>query len=123
MMSEDSEGKRIVIVEDDALISALFSEYCRIGGHEVVGVASEPGSAERIIAETQPDFVLMDVRLNAERDGVDVALQAAETAPNAKIVYVTGSNEPATLARINDDNPHRILIKPVLAEALHAALA
>lgn len=117
------DNKRIVIVEDDVLIAGFFKTACEAMGHVVAGMARDAENACRTIAAEQPDFVLMDLRLIGDRDGVDVAKDAVKTTPDAKIVYITGSSEPESIARIKTDTPYRILIKPVspsqLAEALH----
>jgi CheY-like chemotaxis protein len=63
----------------------------------------------------------MDVRLVGERDGVDAAMAIHHRKP-VPTVYVTGSHEPETIARIRTDHPSDILHKPVLEDQLRDAL-
>lgn len=106
-------AKTVVIVEDDFLIAEFLKITCSELGADVLGMASEPQEAIDLIVEKSPKFVLMDVRLGGRRDGVDVAIRTHEHLPDTKIIFVTGSNEPPTLDRINQDHPHCILIKPI----------
>ena len=39
-----------------------------------------------------------------------------------RIIFITGSNEPPTIQRIESVTPHRVLIKPIDPEALRSAL-
>lgn len=117
-----SEGNRTVIVEDEILISDYLADLCELYDMEVVGTADNGEEAIETIRETRPDVVLMDVRLVGEMDGVAVAKTVYEDLPNLKIVYITGSNEPPTIARIKSDHPYKILIKPILPDDLRRAL-
>jgi AmiR/NasT family two-component response regulator len=65
--------------------------------------------------------VLMDVRLQGQSDGVDAAL-AIHDFVGSKIIFITGSREPATLARIQLDHPSEVLFKPLASNRLQSAL-
>ena len=113
--------KRVVIVEDDYLIADFLAQLCGDFGMEVVGKAFNAAEAMKVIEETTPDYILMDVRLQGKRDGVDIANAVHAKRPNVKIIFITGSNEPPTLDRIQEDDPYKILIKPIDPEELRAA--
>lgn len=117
------EGRRTVIVEDEIMIQDYLADLCEIYDMEVVGTADNGVEAIETIRETRPDYVLMDVRLVGEMDGVAIAKTVYDEQPNLKIIYITGSNEPPTIARINSDHPYKILIKPILPDDLRQALA
>ena len=117
-----AERKRVAIVEDDFIVAEYLREVCeRLIGHEVVAVAHGAASARDLLRETRPDWVLMDVRLGDGDDGVDVALDYISVAPDARIIYVTGSSEPSTRERILTDHPYKIIIKPIMPADLRAA--
>lgn len=116
-------GLRIVIVEDDFLIAEYLAQICTELGADVVGRADDGPSARRVIGASNPSHVLMDLRLTGKEDGVDIALWAHDAAPDTKIIFVTGSNEPPSIARIKSDHPHRILIKPIAPLDLEEALS
>ena len=114
---------RVVIVEDDALIAIFLQGTCEQFGAEVVGAAADGENALRILREEKPSHVLMDMRLQGPMDGADIGMVVSREQPDLKIIYVTGSNEPATLERISQNNPYRILIKPVVPDQVNEALS
>jgi two-component system, response regulator PdtaR len=68
----------------------------------------------------------MDVRLQGDKDGVDAAIAIHETV-GSKVIFITGSREPATMERIRLDHPAGVLFKPIsdwqLRQAIDTALS
>lgn len=118
-----SRRNRVAIVEDDALISVYLEGLCQQLGMDVVGTAASGDEALPMLRAEKPSHILMDMRLIGDMDGVDIALIVSKEQPDVRVIYVTGSNEPATLERINEDHPYRILIKPINPKDLEEALA
>lgn len=117
-----SEAVTVVILEDDVLIAEDLRMICEDQGARVLEVLHRAdGAADRIL-QLAPDVALLDVRLG-EGDGVDVAGALARGGAATRLVFVTGSNEPPTLERIDALAPHRVLIKPVSPGQLAEALA
>ncbi len=112
-----------VIVDDEFVIADYMEMICEDLGIAVLGKAHSAEEAERVIIDTAPDYVLMDVRLGGTRDGVDVANTVNARHPDTRVIYITGSAEPSTMARIMTDHPHRVLIKPVSEPDLREAFA
>lgn len=111
----------VIIVEDDFLTAHHLAHACRRLGLDVVAKADNAADATRSISEIKPDYVLMDVRLRGAPDGVQAAIDSHPNCPDTKFIYVTGSSEQSTRARIEMDHPYRILIKPVTEVDLGAA--
>lgn len=102
----------ILIVEDEFLIAEGLRFQVEEMSQTVCAIAA---TAEEAIAAAQahrPRIVLMDMRLRGEKDGVDAALAIYET-EGSKVIFVTGSREPATMARIHTDHPAAVLFKPL----------
>ena len=59
----------------------------------------------------------MDMRLQGERDGVDASQDIYEQV-GSKVIFITGSREPATLTRIEGDHPSAVLFKPIAESQL-----
>jgi DNA-binding NarL/FixJ family response regulator len=114
--------RRVLIVEDQFLISEYLKIWIDVFGHDVVGVATSAVQAVQLAVELKPDIVLMDLRLDGVRDGVDAATAIFELI-STKIIYVTGSSEPSVISRINEDHPFRIIAKPIDPAELQRALA
>jgi DNA-binding NarL/FixJ family response regulator len=114
---------RILIVEDEALVAMDLQDDLEEEGYEVLGICPTAASAVERAIQTRPDVVLMDVRLRGEGDGVDAASAIEREIPEVRIIFVTGSREPATTARIEKDHPAAILYKPLASEVLRTTIA
>lgn len=116
----------IAVVDDEFLIATGLSMQLEAMGMRVCGTASEADEAVALVQAERPAVVLMDVRLASEKDGIDAACAIHDTV-GSKVIFVTGSREPATMERIRQDHPAGILFKPVsdrdLRDAIRAALA
>jgi two-component system, response regulator PdtaR len=102
----------VLIVEDEALIAMGLRHQVSQIGMKVCAVAGTASAAIVLAQEHRPRIVLMDVRLGGEQDGVDAALAIHESV-GSKVIFITGSQEPKTLARIQQDHPTAVLFKPM----------
>jgi two-component system, response regulator PdtaR len=85
---ENALLRRILVVEDDALI-AFDNEYgLNDAGFTVVGTVDTAEEAGRHIAEGGIDLILADVALRGEGTGIDVA--RAAHAAGIPLLFVTG---------------------------------
>jgi two-component system, response regulator PdtaR len=116
-----ASAKRILIVEDQFLISEYLRILIEAFGFEVCGVARSADQAVVLAQAERPDIILMDMRLDGDRDGVDAAMEIGKTL-DPRFIYVTGSSEPSAIKRINEDSPFRILIKPIDPAELQSAI-
>ena len=115
-----SNGK-VLIVEDQYLASEFLRIWTEAYGFEVCGIATTADRAVELAKEFKPTHVLMDVRLDGDKDGVDAAMEI-QAATDACIIYCTGSSESSTVAKIHSDHPFEILFKPIDAQLLGEAL-
>jgi DNA-binding NarL/FixJ family response regulator len=112
---------RVLVVEDEYLIAEGIRLQLEDMGLEVCGVAATAESAVALAVANRPAVVLMDVRLRGAADGVEAALAIHERV-GSKVIFITGSREPATLARIEQDHPSAILFKPLFGRQLQTAV-
>lgn len=110
-MTEENR-KRALIVEDEFLIAEGLRVQLDLLGIDVCGIASTADGAVDLAVKFAPDFVLMDVRLKGEGDGVDAA-QAIHERTGSKVIFVTGSREQETIDRIEKDHAVATLFKPI----------
>ncbi len=88
-MSTD-QPLRLVIVDDHQMVldglAAMLRPYAeRV---EIVGEASDPQNALRLVTELEPDAVLLDVRLRGS-SGLDLCGQMLAARPGCKVVFLT----------------------------------
>ena len=111
---------RLVIVDDEALarerVRQLVSDF---PGWEVAGEAENGRKALEVIRQTEPDVVLLDVRMG-EDDGLQVARKLAEESTPPAIIFTTAFAEHALSAF--ESSAVAYLLKPIRAEKLRDAL-
>jgi DNA-binding NarL/FixJ family response regulator len=117
-------GRCALIVDDEYLIVWGLRAQVEAIGMEVCATAATADEAVVLAKRHRPQIVLMDMRLQGDKDGVDAAL-AIHDEVGSKVIFITGSREPATMARIQLDHPSAVLFKPIsdreLRNAIHAA--
>ncbi|MEO0667057.1 MAG: response regulator [Pseudomonadota bacterium] len=79
----------VLVLEDDAGLRFAFSEALEDAGHQVLP-AADPDAAIAFLKRQVPDVLLLDLMIGGSYS-TDVANYAAFAAPNAHVVYVTGS--------------------------------
>lgn len=103
---------RVLIVDDQFLIVEFLRIWAEAHGFETCATASTAAGAVEMAVLHKPDCILMDVRLEGDKDGIDAAMEICKSI-DTRVIYVTGSSEGPTIARINEDHPFAILIKPI----------
>lgn len=114
-------GRRVLIVEDEAVTALDLSRELVGLGYDVCGVVDTSAEAVRLALETRPELVLMDVRLADGSDGIDTAREIARGHDTA-IVLLTAHSDEATLQRALEVSPFGFLIKPFRARDLKVAI-
>ena len=64
----------ILIVEDEYLIGLALALVLAIAGHHTVGPATSADEALQLAQAERPELAFVDININGDRDGVDVAL-------------------------------------------------
>lgn len=111
----------VLIVDDEFLIVMGLHMQVEDLGREVCATAATAQDAIEAAQKHRPSIVLMDVRLQGDMDGIDAARIIHDTV-GSKVIFITGSREPATVARIEQDHPSAVLFKPVSDRQLRAAI-
>ena len=86
------KGLRVVVVEDETLLSLAVESMLEEWGHAVVGSAATGGGAVRLAREQAPDVVLMDINLAGDMDGLAAAAEIRGLC-EAEIVFMTAYSD------------------------------
>ena len=115
--------QRIAIVEDELAVAWTLQSTAEDLGHEVIGVFASGEAALEVLTDEQADLLFLDVDLGEGIDGIETARQLRERQPIG-ILFITGSPDPETRARIAEAIPEaKLMGKPVFRDALEEAIA
>ena len=116
-----SRKRLVLVVDDEFLIAQGLCLQVEDLDMAVCGTAATADEAVALAQLHRPELVLMDVRLRGDKDGVDAALAIHHTV-GSKVIFITGSREPSTIARIQMDHPAGVLFKPISDRQLRSAV-
>lgn len=112
---------RILVVEDERIVALdITSTLRRLGYHVAESVPSGEAAVEAA-RKTDPDLVLMDIRLAGRMDGVSAA-ETIVSEKDAPIIFLTAHSDNDTLRRVRASRPYGYLLKPFRAEDLRCAI-
>jgi DNA-binding response OmpR family regulator len=90
---------RVMLVEDDVSLAALFSEALIDMGFDVCAVESTAAGAQAAAARCQPDLMIVDAQLS-EGDGVAAVNEIRLSRP---VPYLLITGDPAGLSGLEPD--------------------
>ena len=112
---------KVLIVEDEGLIANDLAIQLRSSGYEVSAIAASGEEALAVIEKSQPDLVLMDIRLKGKLDGIDAALQIRSEYA-LPVIFLTSHADADTVARAKYAEPFGYLVKPFRQVTLCSAI-
>ena len=112
---------KILIVEDEVLISRELEARLQGLGYAVAGIATSGEEALQAASELRPEIVLMDIVLKGPMDGIAAAGEIRSRF-DLPIVYVTAYADDTTLQRAKVTEPYGYIVKPFSDGALRAAV-
>src|SRR5262249_51816539 len=115
------DGSKILVLDDDALALEAVSGVLRDAGAEVCACETDAAIQAALAAGLHPDLLVMDLRIEGQLRGVDIAKSIrAILTPPPPVVMITGDTGADTLAFLRASG-FAWLIKPVDRAALTAA--
>jgi len=109
--------KKVLIVEDEAIVAMENKMNLTKAGFLVVGSVSSAEDALLKIAETLPDLILMDIKLKGNLNGID-AVSIIRKNNNIPVVFLTGNSDNKTQLLMKEIPNTTYLLKPVLTNDL-----
>ena len=115
-------GIRVLLADDHRLIlEGLRLAFEEVDGIEVVGMANEGRQVLPLIATTNPDVVLLDMRL-PDMDGLTCLERIRKLHPSVKVVMLSASSEPARVRAALARGASAYIVKTVDPLDIPAAL-
>ncbi len=113
---------KILIVEDDAIIAQLIAFHLRAFGYSVLDIVHNSERALDLIYSFQPDLVLLDIKIEGLKDGIEIA-QIIEDKYEIPYIFITAFSDIATLQRVQKVEPLAYIVKPFKEEDLQVSIA
>jgi CheY-like chemotaxis protein len=110
-----------MIVEDEAIFAEAMQIILQNLGYDVTSIESTGEEAIEKVEEEKPDLVLMDIMLEGEMDGIEVAKQIRSHF-NIPVIYITAYADKAMFERAKITEPFGYIVKPVEDRDLHITI-
>jgi PAS domain S-box-containing protein len=111
---------RVLIVEDDFLVSEMIQGVLEDMGYVVAGTATSGHQAIQMIRSIRPDVVLMDIGL-PDIDGVEAMQRIYKSCPTP-VVILTAHDTPELVERASTAGAGAYLVKPPSARDMERAI-
>jgi PAS domain S-box-containing protein len=102
---------RLLIAEDELIVAEDMAASLSGRGYEILGMVSTAEAAITEAERTDPDLILMDVRLKGKMDGIEASARIHERC-DVPIVYVSAYAEKDILERAKLTDPYGYVLKP-----------
>jgi len=121
LSSEDRAPRRLMIVEDEALLVEDLSKRLTKLGYQVVGIAPSGEASLESAERLHPDLVLMDIQLRGQLDGIGAAEKLRDRF-EIPVVFITGNADDHTFERAKAVCPLGFVLKPFDGRQLQIAI-
>ena len=112
---------KILIIEDELLIVELLMSMLEDFGYSLLYSAPSYSKGLLLLEEIKPDFVLIDIGLIGNKNGIDFANNFVSKY-DIPFIYITGDTKKETLNLAKLSNPYAILIKPIDPDELYISI-
>lgn len=102
---------KILVIEDEDLTADRIEMLIEKIGHEHLDSVDNSQAALRILEDTLPDLILMDINIEGDYDGVELADLIHQKA-DIPIIFITSLHDERTFRRIKRTNPVGYIVKP-----------
>jgi two-component system, cell cycle sensor histidine kinase and response regulator CckA len=110
-----------MIVEDEGIIASHIATRLERNGYTVAGILASSEEALDRIPSLMPDLILMDIRINGDTDGIELANKVRERF-DIPIIYLTAHSDRQTIDRAKSTGAFGFLTKPIHHTSLYTSI-
>jgi response regulator NasT len=111
---------RVVLADDDGVTLLALRKVLTGLGHEVVGEAADGQQAVKLVGDTKPDLVFLDIRM-PNLDGL-AAARAIQTQRPTPVIMISAYTESGLGSEAAGAGAHAYIVKPFSAEQIKPAI-
>jgi two-component system chemotaxis response regulator CheY len=103
--------KRILVVDDAAVIRLMLAKILNGNEYEVVGEAGNGSDAVQKYQDLRPDLVTMDITM-PDMDGIKAVQAIRKIDPNAKIIMCSAMGQKMMVLEAIEAGAANFIVKP-----------
>ena len=115
-------SKKALIVDDNLVLSYLYESYLERLGFVVESHMVYGKTAITFAKEQRPDFILMDIMLEGDIDGIEAVTEIQKELTDLPVIYITSNPDPEFQKRSEQTHYIDFLTKPIEFEDLKDSL-
>jgi DNA-binding LytR/AlgR family response regulator len=112
---------KILIVEDEAIIAENLRQLLKQLGYEVCEYALGFDEAVTLLEREKPDLAILDIKLQGDKSGIDLAKYIESTKP-IPFIFLTSFATESIIKQAKEVNPMAYLTKPFMRDELYGAI-
>ncbi|NQV17187.1 MAG: response regulator, partial [Armatimonadetes bacterium] len=112
---------RIIVVDDEAVITTQLEEHLTSLGYEVVGAASSGEEAVMLAKELKPDLIIMDIVMPGKINGI-IAAEKIQHEIIIPVIFLTAYTDDKYIQKAKNIFPIGYIVKPFKEEELKAII-
>lgn len=115
------KGKlRVLICEDDFLVSQGLKRFVESMGHEVIAIANNGKEGVDLAVKNIPDLIIMDINMPV-MSGL-IAIEEINQTLNIPCIILTAYYKESLIKKASENGALYYIIKPVSEQELNAAI-
>jgi DNA-binding NarL/FixJ family response regulator len=112
---------RVLIIEDETLIAEDIKMQVEKIGVACVGICDNKADAVELAKSLRPDFALVDINLNNNFLGIEIAKELRFN-HGIQIIFITSYSNDSFIEEAEKINPVDYLVKPFLPKQLEVSI-
>ncbi|HMB41172.1 MAG TPA: response regulator [Balneolaceae bacterium] len=117
-----SSPKKILIVEDELVLQLMLIHMLQRMGFEQFEKTTKGREAVRLCEDNDFGFILMDIMLQDDIDGIEAYRQIKEKKGDIPVIYITGNTDPKNKERAEELGYYDYLGKPLTFKQLKSSI-
>jgi len=112
---------RIMVVDDEAIVTTQLEESLTSMGYEVIGSVYSGKEAVEMARRLRPDLVLMDIVMPGRLNGIDASVIVKKEL-DIPVIFLTAYADDNLINRARDSEPFGYILKPFQEREIKAAI-